>query len=87
MSKTLDELIREHTGRSTRTPGSYKFKQAILAWVNEEVRKAIPGTYTTIEGTDDPEWRGYVKGVQDYEGNLTEALKHHGFKEASDETK
>ena len=38
------------------------------------IGQAEPGTWVDPDGTDDLEWQGYVKGVQDYKDNLRQAL-------------
>lgn len=91
MTNTLDEILLATLRAMSEDIEAFGYidskdylpekRQAILQWVADEVKKSEPGTWTDIEGTDDPEWRGYVKGVQDYKNNLLAILKQHGWKE------
>ena len=50
-------------------------KQAFTSLTKELVAEAKPGTWVDPEDTDDLEWQGYVKGVNDFEQNLLKALE------------
>lgn len=50
-------------------------KQAITSLIKELVAEAEPGTWVEPKNTDDPEWQGYVSGINEFEQNLLKALE------------
>ena len=52
-----------------------KAKQAITSLIKELVTEAKPGTWVDPEDTDDPEWQGYISGINEFEQNLLKALE------------
>lgn len=63
------------TGKSNPVEAVDEAKQAITSLVKELVEEAKPGTWVYPRDADDPEWQGYVRGVEHFEQNLLKALE------------
>ena len=80
MIKTAKQLL------TSLDKGEYLGKGGVdqaLKELEAIIVQAGPGTWVHPDDTDDLEWQGYVKGVQDYKDNLRQAL--YGKDENEDE--